>query len=79
MFVPTLTDVFNLASITKGMIPLLEKSSRHGWEELDVCRHITLLKILFRVLRNCWKLVISDFIVPEQNNAVKVDLTGDKK
>ena len=51
MFVPILTDVFNHwfaqgtipGSITKGVITLLKKGSRHVWEDLEDYRPITLL------------------------------------
>ena len=62
-------------SITRGVITLLKKGSRHFWEDLDDYRPITLLntelKILARVLANCLQLVISGLIGPEQNYAVK--------
>ena len=53
MFIPILTDMFNHwfaqgpipDSITKGMITLLKKGSRHVWEDLDDYRPITLLYI----------------------------------
>ena len=83
MFVPILTDVYNHwfaqraipGSVTKGVITLLKKGSRHVWENLNDYRPITLLntelKILTRVLANRLQLVISDLIGPEQNHAVK--------
>ena len=83
MFVPILTDMFNHwfaqgaipGSVTKGVITLLKKGSRHVWEGLDDYRPISLLntelKILARVLANCLQLVISDLIGPEQTFAVK--------
>ena len=83
MFVPILTDMFNNwfaqeaipNSVTKGMITLLKKGSRHVWKKLDDYRPITLLntelKILARVLANRLQFVISDLIGPEQNYAVK--------
>ena len=83
MFVPILTDMFNHwfvqgaipGSITKGVITLLKKESRHVRGELDDNRPITLLntdlKILARVLANRLQLVISDLIGSEQNYAVK--------
>ena len=83
MFVPILMDVFNHwfaqaaipGSITRGVITLLKKGSRHVWEDLVDYRPITLLntelKILARVLANHLQLVISDLIGPEQNYAVK--------
>ena len=83
MFVPILTDMFNhwfaqgaiSGSVTKSVITLLKKGSRHVWEELDDYRLITLLntklKILARVLAKRLQFVISDLIGPEQNNAVK--------
>ena len=83
MFVPILTDVFNYwfaqgaipGSITKGVITLLKKGSRHVWDYLDDYRPITLLntelKMLTRVLANRLQLVISDLIGPEHNYAVK--------
>ena len=83
MFVPILTDMFNHlfpqgaipGSITKGVIPLLKKGSRHVWEGLDDYRPLNLLntelKILARVLANRLQLVISDLIGPEQTFAVK--------
>ena len=50
MFVPILTDMFNLwlaqraipGSVTKGVITLLKKGGRHVWEGLDDYRPITL-------------------------------------
>ena len=83
MFVPILTDVFNHwfaqgaipDSITRGVITLFKKGSRHVWDDLDNYRPITLLntelKILARVLANRLQLVISDLIGLEQNYAVK--------
>ena len=83
MFVPILTDMFNHwfaqgaipGSITKGVITLLKKGSRHVWEDLDDYRPITLLntelKILTWVLAIRLQLVISDLIWPEQNYTVK--------
>ena len=82
MFVPILTDVFNHwfaqgaipGCVTKGVITLLKKGSRHVWEGLDDYRPKTLLntelKILARVLANRLQLVISDLIGPEQTFAV---------
>ena len=78
MFAPVLTHMFNhwfaqgtiSGSVTKGVITLLKKDSRHVWKELDNYRPITLLntelKILARALANRLQLVISDFIGPEQ-------------
>ncbi len=51
MFVPILTDMFSHwflqaaipGSITKGVITLLKKGSRYGWEDSDDYRPITLL------------------------------------
>ena len=83
MFVPILTDMFNYwfaqgaipGSVTKGVITLLKKGSRHVWEGLDDYRPITLLnkelKILARVLANRLQLVISDLVGPEQTYTVK--------
>ena len=83
VFVPILTDMFNHwfargaipGSITKGVITLLKKGSKHVWEGLDDYRPITLLntelKILARVLANSLQLVINDLIGPEQTYAVK--------
>ena len=82
MFVPILTDVFNHwfaqgaipSGITKGVIGLLKKGSRHVWGHVYDYRPITLLntelKILARVLANRLQLVISDLIGLEQNYAV---------
>ena len=62
-------------SMTKGVITLLKKSSRHVWEDLDDHRPITLLntklKIWARIRANRLQLIISDLIWPEQNYAVK--------
>ena len=86
MFVPILTDMFNHrfaqgvipGSVTKGVITLLKKGSKHVWEGLDDYRPITLLnaelKILARVLANRLQLVISDLIGPEQTYAVKGEI-----
>ena len=83
MFVPILTDMFNHwfaqgtipGSVTKGVITLLKKGSKHVWEGLDDYRPITLLnselKILAWVLANRLQLVISDLIGSEQTYAVK--------
>ena len=64
-----------LGCITKGVITLLKKGSKHIWEEVDNYRPITLLntalKILAWVLVNHLHLVISDLIGPEQNYTVK--------
>ena len=82
-FVSTLMDMFNHwfaqgtipGSITKGVITLLKKGSRHVWEEQDDYKPITLqnanLKILAGVLANRLQLVVSDLIEPEQNYAIK--------
>ena len=51
MFVPILTEVFNHwfaqraipGNFTKGVIILLKKGDKHGWEDLDDYRPITLL------------------------------------
>ena len=71
MFVPILTDMFNLwfaqgaipASVTKGVITLLKKGGKHVWEGLHDYRPITLhnteLKILARVFANRLQIVIS--------------------
>ena len=62
-------------SNTKSVITLLKKGDRHGWEDLDDYKLITLLnkelKNFARVLANSLQLVISDLIGPEQNYAVK--------
>ena len=62
-------------SITKGVITLLKKDSRHVRGDLDDYRPITLLntelKILARVLANRLQLILSDLVGPEQNYAVK--------
>ena len=83
MFVPILTDMFNdwfaqgaiPGSITKSVITLLKKGTRHVWEGLDDYRPITLLntelKILARVWANRLQVVISDLIGIEQTYAVK--------
>ena len=81
MFAPILTDMFNHwfaqgaipGSVTKGVITLLKKGSRHVWKCLDDYRPITLLntKIFARVLANRLQLVISDLIGPEQTYTVK--------
>ena len=90
MFVPILTDMFNHwfaqgdipGSVTKGVITLLKKGSRHVWEGLDDYRPITLLntelKILARVLANRLQIVISDLIGPEQIYGVKGRSIQDK-
>ena len=58
-------------SITKGVITLLKKCSKHVWDELDDYRVITQLNtelgILAGVLSNCLQIVISNLIGPEQN------------
>ena len=78
MFVPILTDIFNLwfaqgaisGSITKGGMALLKKGGRHVREDSDHYRPITLLntelKILARVLANCLQFVIGDLSGPEK-------------
>ena len=82
VFKPIMTDMFNHCfaqgaipgSITKSVITLLKKGSRHVWEDLDDYRPITLLnrvKDFGPGLANCLELVISDLIGPEQNYAVK--------
>ena len=83
MFVPILTDMFNhwftqgaiSGNVTKGVIILQKKGSRHVWEGLDDYRPITLLntvlKILAWVLVNCLQFVISDLMGPEQTYTVK--------
>ena len=83
MFVPILTNMFNHwfaqgaipGSVSKGVIALLKKESRHGRGELDDYRSITLLntelKILARVLVKRLQLVISEMVGPKQNYAVK--------
>ena len=71
---PFLMDMFNHwfvqgaipGSVTKGVITLLKKGSRHVLEDLDDYWPITLLnaelKILARVLANRLQLVINDLI-----------------
>ena len=83
MLVPILTDMLNhcfgqgaiLTSITKGVITLLKKGSKHIWERLDDYRPITLLnteiKFLVRVLVNHLQIVVGDLMGLEQNNVVK--------
>ena len=83
MFVPILTDICNHwfaqgaipGSVTKGVITLLKKGSRHVWEDLDDYRPISLLntesKILAQISANRLQLVINDLSGPEQNCAVK--------
>ena len=83
MFVLILTDMFNHwfalgaipGSVTKGVIILLNKGSRHVWEGLHDYRPITMLntelKILAWVLASRLQLVISYLIGPEQTYAVK--------
>ena len=58
MFVPILMDMFNhwftqgaiSGSITKSVIQLLKKSSRHVWEDSDDYRPITLLNTELKIL-----------------------------
>ena len=61
--------------ITKDVITLMKKGSRHVWEDLDDYRPISLLntelKILVRILVNHLQIVISDLIGPKQNYVVK--------
>ena len=83
MFVPILMDVFNHlfaqeaipGNITKGVITLLKKGSRHVWEDLDDDRAITLLntelKILAWVLANRFQLIMNNLIEPDQTYAGK--------
>ena len=83
MFVLILTDMFNHwfaqgaipGSVTKGVVILLKKGSRHVWEGLDYYRPVTLLntelKILARVLASRLQVVISDLVGPEQTYTVK--------
>ena len=79
MFFPILTDMFNHwfvqgaipGSVTKGMIILLKKGSRHVWEGLDDYRFITLLITELKFLANRLEPFISDLIGSELNYAVK--------
>ena len=89
LFVPILTDIFNLlfaqgvipCIFSKGVISLLKKGSRHVLEDIDTYKLITLLntelKILAWVLANRLQLVISDLIGPEKNYVMKGRSTQD--
>lgn len=58
MFVPLLTGVFNHwfsqgsipGQVTKGVVTLLKKKERHGGEDLDDYRPITLLNTELKIL-----------------------------